>query len=327
MRKIRRLSIRLLTAGIVALVLLVVLATVPPIIVKAEMTGWLEQHGELRVRIEKVTFNPFLLRLSIHALFAEGPYQNKFHWQKAAFSVNFWPLWKRRLIADNFTLRDAAVLVERAANGEWRIGGIRFKAGNAEKKKSPWEIGVRNVDLKNVLIRYRGPKIANEIVIDSASLDQFESWRPDRSSLLSVKATVGGGALTLRSQTGPLGKLRLVTAEINVSSVAIGWFSPFLRTTGIRGQSGTLSGRMDLRGTMGSHGALALSGQGSLTLAQIKAAMPSPPIVAEIRRTNFRGEFSLNRRCCGSTAILKWTRPLLAPPTAGRCWRKRPQCA
>ena len=280
----KRLRIRLLIAGIVLVALVLAAAIVPSVIVKAQMKHGLKQHGEERVRIEDVDFNPFALRVTIHALLAEGPYSGVLRWQKAALSVSLWPLWHHRIIVDDLILRDAVVTVERLANGELRVGGIRVQAaqkGKAapkakrKKKPSPWEIGAKDIALSNVRISFRDPKITHDIVLDTLSLDRFESWRPNLSTHLFAVASAGGGTLTVKGRADPQGKERSVNVTITADSVAIGWLSPLLSGKGIAALDGTLNTDLTVKGISGKHGTYHGRVEGTAGLAGLRVSTSS----------------------------------------------------
>lgn len=250
---------------VILLILFSVIKFLPAVIVHWQLNKRLKEQGEQNVQIEYVSFNPITLNLKITSLFAEGQGAGELKWQRVSFNIAAWPLRKRRLVIEDFILRNATITIQRTKTGEYIFGGLRFEAGPDAGRRA-WDIGFSNVDHKNVTIIYISPLLKQKMHIDSAHADTFMSWRTDHRTEFTFYSSINGGNISIKGKADPQGQKRTVSMNLNIDSLPLQWLSPVLSRFDIQTFQGILYTNMQINGTIGSDSNYSLNSKGTASL-------------------------------------------------------------
>ncbi len=260
MAAIRKRWLRRVAYGVAVLIVTLAIAyAAAPLIVRARLEHWLKTHGEQRVQVADVDFNIFTLRMTVHALVAEGTEMTGLRWQHLTFRVSFWPLWKRRIEAKDVVLRDAIIGVNLSAAGDLIVGGLELGS------EGKWEVGVDNVDLHNVVLAYKGPRLAQSFTVVAAQIDHLKTWRPDVPTRFHLEMKVAQGLVRVDGRAKPLRQERTTSATVKVEHLALGWLVPLVAHRGIHALQATAHVDLEVS-TRTSAGATEMNARGGLGL-------------------------------------------------------------
>jgi hypothetical protein len=285
----------------IAAVLIILFSTytiLVPLIAQWKIEKWMKENGEDRVKVESVTFNPFIMKLRIHSLFAEGFQMGKVGWKRMAFELDLWPLHRQRVVINDFDLRDALITVQQNRRGNWVIGGIPFKTGSGRNYggggKKGWDFGLSNVALSNVQILYREPGLNQKILIREAVVDTFRSWENEKKSRFSIQAMISGGEVTISGRIDPQGGERSFASEVHVASLPLQWLSPILKNSGHSGIDGVLNADFKAQGSLRSQNRYNFNATGKGELNSIFTGITGFPYTIDVSRIAYEGAFHSN---------------------------------
>lgn len=265
-----------------------------PLIARWKIEKWMKENGEDRVRIERVAFNPFILRLRVYSLFAEGFQKGKIGWKRMAFEIDVWPLHQKRLVINDFVLHDALLTVQQTKNRNWVVGGIPLIIGrsrsNGGKEKRGWEFGLAQIRLSNVQIQYRNPDFNQKLLIREAVVDTFRSWEVEKKSSFSIQALISGGVVDISGKIDPQGGDRSIVSSIHILSLPLQWFSPAVQNSGLPGINGLVTADFKVTGHMSKKQyTYDASGWGEIT--SISTGINGAPYAVDVSRIFYNGSF------------------------------------
>ncbi|NLE00095.1 MAG: DUF748 domain-containing protein [Fibrobacter sp.] len=290
---------------IITLIIFSIITFLPPILMHWQIKKQLKAHGEDQVKIAYVLFNPLILQFRIHSLFAEKGDRGHVQWNRMIFDINIWPLWKKRLVVNNFILNNAQITLHHPGPGEWILGGIRFRTnrpGNKNRRKNGWEFGITNLDLTNVRLLYSDSLLHQEIFIVHAQIDTFMSWMPQKHTNFSINTIIDDGKIKISGKANPLGKNRSFSFKTTVDSLPLQWFAPVLGKYGINKLNGILNASYSVHGMSSRDTSAHLNATGKLSLNDVHIIRSSFPFSISVSELSMNGDNTFREKKRTSTS-------------------------
>ena len=186
----------------------------------------LRQFGIKTAVVKAVEFNPFSGRLAVYSVFKIETIDRRLNVGRTEVQLDWRPLLKHRLSISGFTIEDVFLDVVRAPDGTLSIGGLAIKPPAPTTAPAPagrpWEVSIGAVDLHNVTVSYRDPRVQGVFAVRDAHVDPLDSARPDRPTDFALAMGVNGGNVRVRGATRPFMPETLTTAHTKCRPFAAG---------------------------------------------------------------------------------------------------------
>ncbi len=258
------------------LALLIIFLLLPPAI-KWGMEKWLESHGQLKAEVQDVDFNLFTGNLVVHSLVTQRKGAGGLQAQRMAVELAFFPVFKKRLLLDNMSLRDVTLDVTREENGDVYAGGLlivgdkeRQKA--AGERKNGWEIGFGGIDLENVTVTYSAPGYSRRFVVTKGQIDPLQSWNPASSGDFSLSVIIDDGRAKVKGSAKPYAQTAELKADIDMQNISLAWFKPWMPADGFDIDQGTLGAKASL--AVSAKEKIRSDLNGTITLSRVGGSLP-----------------------------------------------------
>ena len=185
-----------LTGGIAVVV---VAASVGlPFVLRSYAENWLLEHGSFTAQIDDVDFNLFTGEVGIEGVSAQNEMGDRLSLEYLAINIAVFALMDGQIDVQTMHLRGGYLDIRK--NDEYHIGPLRFDSPSTSQGQPPaWGVGVRELELSDVLVAYSSDAIHQEASIEKATIsDLFSRVRlvMDRSDSL---VNVAGCRSSLRS--------------------------------------------------------------------------------------------------------------------------------
>lgn len=180
-----------------------------PVGIKYYLIDWLEKNGAESASIEKLSYNPFLGRITLEGLDVEGEKRSILHHSRLVIDVGITSLFKRDIRVEHAEYRDLFIDVEQYKDGSWRYGSYTA-AGEQEKKvldrppgkTSPsWGFHADNVLANNCTLQLKTPELDLTLLIEQAELNSFTTREGEKAGALSLKGRIDDSPFTLQLDT------------------------------------------------------------------------------------------------------------------------------
>lgn len=239
---------------------------------------WLRQHGIETALVKDVEFNPFSGRLAIYSVFGVRADDERLNLGRGEVRVEWTPLFRKRLSVSGFTLENVLIDVNKTSDGTVSIGGLKLASGSKtpanEAPGRPWEISIGPIDLHNVSVIYREPRMQGRIDISDAHLDPIDSARPELLTRFSLAAGLNGGNVKINGGMRPFKADPSATASLRVTRLPLAWLSGLAEAQKIAGLAGEFDINADLKATRAQAGSLSVDSLSTLTLRNLRARAP-----------------------------------------------------
>ncbi len=245
----------------------------------------LEKAGAVNVDVEDVDFNPFTGELVVKSLKSGGAPGEELGLARAALEIDWRTLWKKRLQVRKLALQGAVIDLKQAADGTWSVGSLSFGGPQqesppepvAEEKGTPWGLGITELALDEVLIRYADPQLKNQFRFERLHLSKIFTWSPDDDTPFDIVLHLTEGTVALKGDSRPFAGEKLVQAEIDVADLDLSWLAPLLKAHEVSGFAGTLSAHTRIKVVIRTDG-LEAETEGRLGLDGLKAVHPQADV-------------------------------------------------
>lgn len=211
---------------------------------------WLRRQGLGTAIIEDVEFNPFTGRLAVFSVFSIQTEDKRMNLGRSEINLNWRPLLSRRIDIAGFTIENVLIDVNVTSDGTVSVGGLTYtpQPGPSEPSTGrPWEIGIGPINLHNVTLVVREPRVQGRIDIWDAHMDPMDSARPDAPTNFIMAMGVNGGSLRLGGTTRPFKIDSTTTASLRLEHLPLAWLGGLARAQGIGGLGGNLDARAGLK--------------------------------------------------------------------------------
>ncbi len=253
-----------------------------PLAIRWQAQRWLRQHGIETAMVKAVEFNPFSGRLAIYSVFGVKPGDKRLNLGRGEVRIQWSPLLKKRLSVSGFTLENVLIDVGRTSDGTVTIGGLTFAPGGggpqpapASAAGSPWQVSVGAIDLHNVSIVYREPRLQGRFDIYDAHIDPLDSARPGLLTCFSLAGGVNGGKLNVSGGTRPFAPDPATTAALRIERLPLAWLGGLLQGQQVAG----LGGQLDVNSGLKFHrapqtGLVSVDTLSTVSLRNLRARAP-----------------------------------------------------
>ncbi|MCE5228505.1 DUF748 domain-containing protein [bacterium] len=239
---------------------------------------WLRGQGLQTAIIKAVEFNPFSGRLVVYSAFSVQANDRRMNLGTCEVDLDWRPLMKRRLSISGFSIENVLIDVHQQPDGSFSIGGIVFKpqpsAPKTESKGRPWEISIGSIDLHNVSLTYREPRVQGKVDIYDLHFDPIDSARPELPTNFLLAMGLNGGKLNLNGAMRPFRQDQLVTASVRVAHLPLEWLGGLAQPQGVTGFGGEIGAKSDIKFANAGSGAVALDAVSTVTLRNLRARAP-----------------------------------------------------
>lgn len=264
-------------AGGVSLFLLALMLL--PLAIRWGAQRWLRRHGIETARVKAVEFNPFSGRLAIYSVFGVRPGDKRLNLGRGEVRIEWSPLFKRRLNISGFTLENVLIDVDQTSEGAVSIGGLKFNPNNAaqtpEPSGRPWEISVGAIDLHNVSLVYREPRLKGRVDIWDAHIDPIDSARPEMPTCFSLSGGLNGGNLNISGGMRPFNPDPLTTASLRIAHLPLAWLGGLVQAQQVAGLGGELDVKADLKFNRAARtGIVSVDSTSTVSLKNLRAKAP-----------------------------------------------------
>ena len=192
---------------------------------------FLRKMNAPQLAIRDVDFNLFLGKISIHNLIntnSDSGYGGEVG--ATGLQIKWRALQKKQVSLTGFTLNNATLDVTREADGTLHIGGLTIPAPTtntqqvappADKKSTPWGVGVDAILLDNLRVNYKDPKLALHVALDELHVSPFATWQPDMPTTFSLRMQLNGGSIRLRGEATPFSQNPTTTITLQVKDLPL----------------------------------------------------------------------------------------------------------
>ena len=233
--------------GIALLILLGVLVILTPVGLRYATLHWLKENGASAATLEDIDFNPFNGRLTIKQLLVPGAGDAALSIDEASANLEWTGLLRKRLYLSSLALRDARITVERA-DDHLTVGGIEVYRPESEENISAgsqapfsWGLGLDQMTLDNVKIRYHDPQLDSELEFVTLRLADVYSWRRELPSTLQIDVRLNGSPIIFRGTVTPFEEQPAAEIAVEANEINLSFLDVIAKAHGID----------DLRGIVG----------------------------------------------------------------------------
>ncbi len=249
----KRRSVKLLT-GFLAFAVFIVVTL--PVGARLYLQKWLVENGAETATIEKVRFNPFTGTAALYGVDIGKDGQTVFSNSTIYLDAGLKNLLGHEATLQRATITDVVVDIEQYEDGTLRIASYNIPPGQedsidtpseiAEELETnvPWIFAVNQINIKNVMVRYKQPDLRVELVVEEAFLDRFNTDPNDIEGVLTLKGTLNGApvildlsALNIVPQVEVKGTVDIADVHLDDLAEFLGeYLQPFSGTAGVQGE-------------------------------------------------------------------------------------------
>lgn len=209
---------RWLQAAAAAALLVVASLIALPHAIRWQAVKWLRTHGHTSASIEDVDFNLFSGRLSVHALGGGTSVGEELELSRLEVQVDWLPLLGHRVMVQDLELQDVGIDLRRQDDGTLLVGRLAFPPAPRsaswveEEPGRPWMLGLGNLDLDNVTVRYSDALLDGNLLVRELHIDPALEWEPERTTAFQAELVLDEETWRLEGTVKPFAKpLRLDT--------------------------------------------------------------------------------------------------------------------
>jgi len=201
---------------------------------------YLLSQGVDQIYLEDVDFNLFTQRLAVKNLTVEVDKEQVLNISEADFTLSWSSFFKKRFLLEKVDLNNSTITVEELPDGRWRIGGFSPPPSAAQSPASSWGYGLRELQIQNILLKFRSSQLTSELKVEQARLTRLRTWRPDQRTRLELSGQLNGSGLQFQGDLSPFGGGITFEGSVKLNGLAI---TPFARL--MASDPGILQGRLD----------------------------------------------------------------------------------
>jgi len=244
--KRRGLKFWLLTAAAASVILGILISALLPLGIQWGMKKALVEFGAESVEVENIDFNAFTGRIVVYGLEFNGPEEGSLSLDRLIVDLDLVPAWKKRIKARHVSVIGLTLDVVQPENGDFAIGGFPVALPEGEDKSpdsdqgadNPWGLGIEMLDLNDIHVRFSALGVKEDITLDRAQLSDFHSWDQEKTGQIDVGFMFNGGLIQIMGEADLFGETPIVTAELKVGEMPMGWLIPYLTSEEVRREVG-----------------------------------------------------------------------------------------
>lgn len=196
--------------------------------------------------IDAVDANLFTGRIEYRDARGETDAGEGFEIGRLAVSIDYPPLFSKRISLSRLAIEDATVDIRRTADNDLRVGGVSV-TGGSDNSGGGWGFALHRLTVDGLALHYRQPATGNqpaidrEIMFNQSGARDLVTWQTDNEVPLDADMAVGESRIALRGRVVPFGDELRAHFEIEANDLGLELLSPVTRSGGLE----TLDGRLD----------------------------------------------------------------------------------
>lgn len=171
--------------------------------------------------------------------------------ERFIIQIDLFPVLKKRIHFRKMSLTGFSMDIRQLADGSVTFGGLSIPESHkpeepepgVENESSPWGLGLRNLDVKDLMIHLITPDLDETVVVNHFSLKNFETWAPEKSGEYVLRVDLLGGAVDVEGAVHPFTEPIAVSTRIGLRELPLERLTPYIKNTSVGSLSGSLSGR------------------------------------------------------------------------------------
>ena len=211
-----------------------------PVGIDYGIVRYLKGQGADQVSLEDVDFNPITGRMTLTNLSLITGAQTLLKIPQAILNIEWRPFMNKRFVLERFEISNAELTLQALEDGSWQIGGIKLPGKKETSEPADWDFGLRQVAVKNSIIKFISPRLSSDLKIDQAQISKLNSWLPERSAHLEFEGQLNDGNLQLQLDVSPFGRDILASGQVKLKGLTLTPFGQLLKP-----QIHDLEGRFD----------------------------------------------------------------------------------
>jgi hypothetical protein len=211
-----------------------------PVGIDYGIVRYLKGQGADQVSLEDVDFNPITGRMTLTNLSLITGAQTLLKIPQAILNIEWRPFMNKRFVLERFEISNAELTLQALEDGSWQIGGIKLPGKKETSEPADWDFGLRQVAVKNSIIKFISPQLSSDLKIDQAQISKLNSWLPERSAHLEFEGQLNDGNLQLQLDVSPFGRNILASGQVKLKGLTLTPFGQLLKP-----QIHDLEGRFD----------------------------------------------------------------------------------
>ncbi|HFD81359.1 MAG TPA: DUF748 domain-containing protein [Gammaproteobacteria bacterium] len=291
-------------AALLALLAAALLAGTP-LLIEQLAERWLAEHGEGRVEVQDVDFNPFTAVLRFEGVRIDAGERRPLNIDRAQLDLAWLPLFSHRIDIQELTLSGFRVRVDNT--GALRIGSVALPPSAGSNGDgatgAAWYAGIDSLTLEDFTVVYQDTRIRGELNVSRLQLGKLAQWTPDRPAQLQLSARLNGAPVEVDARVAPFAARPSYQGTIRVDKLSLADFEPLARP-----QLDKLAGMLSLDGKLhveqdGDH--LRLQHDGTLKIDDADVGHPEVAVRSDV--IEWKGDSELAMQTDGSELQLHHT--------------------
>ena len=201
-----------------------------PVGIDYGIVRYLKGRGADQVSLEDVDFNPITGRMTLTNLSLITGAQTLLKIPQAILNIEWRPFMNKRFVLERFEISNAELTVQALEDGSWQIGGIKLPGKKETSEPADWDFGLRQVAVKNSIIKFISPQLSFDLKIDQAQISKLNSWLPERSAHLEFEGQLNDGNLQLQLDVSPFGRDILASGQVKLKGLTLTPFGQLLKS-------------------------------------------------------------------------------------------------
>lgn len=237
----------------ITLAVLVCLSYLFTFAAKYYVSDWLEKNGAEKATIEKLSFNPFLGRLSLGGVKVESKEKALLENSDMVIDIGISSLFRKNIRVENARYIGLMIDLEQYADGSWRFGSYTMKKAEttetvevSEKDVATvWAFLADNVLLESCLVKFKTPDLDLALEVENAKLARFSTRDGHPAGIFSLQGKLNGEEVEINLDTLQIipdiqvgGELRIASFKLKeIESYLVNALPVFSGDAGLNGKA------------------------------------------------------------------------------------------
>ena len=217
-----------------------------PLFVDWYATRWLHERGLIEASIEDVDIDLFTGRVGLDGVVLTNNEDRRTRSTRTFFDFEWQGLFRKRVLIGRIELSDAEITVVRDEAKDFFIAdflltGAQGEEAPAEEESSSFGFGITEIDIRNVLVHYRGAFFEEDVLFEELSVGRLATWDAEERTAITVRATIDGRTHTISGEVRPLAEVPEVDLTADLNELDLAPFDRMLANQGVGTPGGLLS--------------------------------------------------------------------------------------
>lgn len=260
-----RLWNRLLWSVVLLILFVALLLASSPFFLEKSLKSWTEDSGYGKTSIGQLQFNPLLGTLVLKDVEIRQRDQVAISLSEARIWLDWFPLWQKRVVVRDFTLKGLKSRLHQDDNGVLMLGSIPLASEQDEPSEpSGWGVGLDSARLLGSELNIDLDNLKQTLKIESLQLSELTSWLVNEPAMLDFNGNFAGAGIKLGGELLPFSDNPGGDLSLKLSGLDVAIISSALKLDAVA-FSGTFSSTSKIKAAM-SNGGFKLNQKGNLDL-------------------------------------------------------------